>query len=166
MSVFIYIQLILYCLLHFDISIATLIVDKVYCIHREFSSYCLPYAGSHNINMEDKRINKVIIVIHGILKDADKMCRETAEVVYKHENKSHTAIICPQFLTQSDIRKYALPDDTLFWSFEGWDNGDDAKNVELKINSISIIDALINQFSGKDVFPNLKKIIIIGFSSL
>lgn len=165
MNTFIVIKLALYYLFHLDISIAAQVGDKTFCFKHEASSYCVPYVSRLDVNHRDENVDEAIIAIHGILKDASKMCHEVESAISKRQHANRIAVICPQFLTEADAKKYPLKDPVLYWSFEGWDNGDDAKKVKEKISSFSVLDKLIEKISHSAVFPHLKKITILGFSA-
>jgi pimeloyl-ACP methyl ester carboxylesterase len=109
-------------------------------------------------------ITRAVIVLHGRLRNADVYYKSarTAQAAAGDEGQA-TIMIVPQFLTQLDIDALKLPDETLRWSLEGWEGGDDALAPN-PVSSFKALDAILAKLADRRIFPNLKQVVVAGHS--
>ena len=89
----------------------------------------IPCAWSHPIDKNNDNIERVVIVIHGVLRNADEYFPNMLAAATQAGVENYTLVIAPQFLVEDDICRFGLPDDVLFWggeTGEGWKKGDDS----------------------------------------
>ena len=109
-------------------------------------------------------VTRAVLVLHGRLRDADVYYRsaKTAQAAAGESGQSAIMIV-PQFLAGIDIDAYHLPADTLRWTLEGWEGGDDALGPT-PASSFDALDAILAKLSDKKLFPNLKQVVVAGHS--
>ncbi len=110
----------------------------------------------------DKSATMALIIVHGVLRDADYYYDTGMEAV-RDENRSDVLVISPQFVEPEDIAGHNLPSDTLRWN-STWPGGS-AALAPAPISSYAVFDAIIARLSDRTRFPNLKKIVIAGHSA-
>jgi hypothetical protein len=133
----------------------------------------VPYCRSHPIDIPQVKIDRAVIVVHGVLRNADEYFPHMIEAVKHAGVESNTLVIAPQFLLEEDIAEFDLGDDVLFWggeTGEGWKKGDDSVSTEghprqAAASSFEVVDRIIEQIALKGSFPNLKAVIVIGHSA-
>jgi pimeloyl-ACP methyl ester carboxylesterase len=110
-------------------------------------------------------VNRVVIVVHGTLRNADvyfhsaERARDAAGV-----SDRTTLLIVPQFLTEADINAHHLPPATLRWSSDGWKAGDPAEGP-VPLSSFDAFDAVLARLADTSRFPALRSVIVAGHSA-
>ena len=109
-------------------------------------------------------VTRAVIVIHGRLRNADVYYRSalTAQAAAGEAGRSALMIV-PQFLAAIDVAAHRLPPDTLRWTLEGWEGGDPAI-APAPASSFAVLDAILTRLGDRQVFPNLKAVVIAGHS--
>jgi pimeloyl-ACP methyl ester carboxylesterase len=109
-------------------------------------------------------INRAVLILHGRLRDADVYFRSarTAQAAAGDAGKAAVMIV-PQFLAGIDVDAYHLPSDTLRWSLVGWEGGDPAEGPT-SASSFDALDAILAKLADKNLFPNLKQVVVAGHS--
>ena len=133
----------------------------------------IPCCWSHPIDAPNHDIERAIIVVHGVLRNADEYFPHMMEAVEQSGLEPATLVIAPQFLIEEDINAFTLANELLFWgeeSGEGWKKGDDSISTEehpraASASSFEVVDRIIEQITLKGYFPNLTDVIVIGHSA-
>ena len=109
-------------------------------------------------------ITRAVLVLHGRLRNADVYYRsaQTAQAAAGEAGKS-VIMIVPQFLAEVDIEGWHLPADTLRWSLEGWEGGEPALGPS-PASSFEALDAILARLADRNIFPNLKRVVVAGHS--
>jgi pimeloyl-ACP methyl ester carboxylesterase len=109
-------------------------------------------------------ITRAVLVLHGRLRNADVYYRsaETAQAAAGEAGKSAIMIV-PQFLAEVDIEGWHLPVDTLRWTLEGWEGGEPALGPT-PASSFEALDAILARLADRNIFPNLKQVVVAGHS--
>jgi hypothetical protein len=133
----------------------------------------IPCCWSHPLDAQDENIERAVIVVHGVLRNADEYFPHMMEAVRVAGVESNTLVIAPQFLLEEDVAEFELADDVIFWggeTGEGWKKGDDSLSTEdhprpVAVSSFEVVDRMVEQVALKGTFPNLKHVIVIGHSA-
>jgi len=133
----------------------------------------IPCAWSHPIDQHNENIERIVIVIHGVLRNADEYFPNMLAAVTRAKVEDNTLVIAPEFLVENDITRFGLPDEILFWggeTGEGWKKGDESISTPEHSRSASasafeVVDQLITQAANFNTFPNLGNIIVAGHSA-
>lgn len=109
-------------------------------------------------------INRAVLILHGRLRNADVYYEsaKTAQAAAGAAGQA-TLMIVPQFLADIDVEAYHLPANTLRWTLEGWEGGDDATGPK-PASSFEALDAILAKLADKNLFPNLKEVVVAGHS--
>jgi pimeloyl-ACP methyl ester carboxylesterase len=109
-------------------------------------------------------VTRAVLVLHGRLRNADVYFRsaKTAQAA-AGEAGNATLMIVPQFLAGIDVDAYQLPADTLRWTLEGWEGGDPSI-APTPASSFDALDAILARLADRQLFPNLKQVVVAGHS--
>lgn len=104
----------------------------------------LPCHASRPLDDPGEDIERVLVVVHGALRDADRYFAVASAAA---EGDRSTLIVAPQFLAHVDrgVRK-AAPAATLFWDVEGWKGGEPALGPA-PVSSFTAMDFLLRQLT-------------------
>jgi pimeloyl-ACP methyl ester carboxylesterase len=124
----------------------------------------LPLYVSADWTQPQPSITRAVLVLHGRLRNADVYFRsaKTAQAAAGEAGRAAIMIV-PQFLSGIDVDAYHLPADTLRWTLEGWEGGDDAVGPS-PASSFDALDAILTKLADKRLFPNLKEVVVSGHS--
>ena len=133
----------------------------------------IPCCWNHPIDVPNDTIKRAVIVVHGVLRNADEYFPHMMEAVIAAGVENNTFVIAPQFLLEEDIAEFELTDDVLFWggeTGEGWKKGDDSISTAehphtVTASSFEVVDRMIEQIVLQGSFPILKDVIVIGHSA-
>ncbi|MCA7999707.1 alpha/beta fold hydrolase [Burkholderia metallica] len=128
-------------------------------------SAVLPVYADRPLDRAAPDVERVFVVIHGTLRNADAYYASGLEVVEKAGAAGNgTMVVAPQFLTRADTRAFSLPAQTLAWTQEGWKGGDAARQPA-PISSFTALDALLAHFADRSLYPALSSVVVIGHSA-
>ena len=124
----------------------------------------LPLYVSGDWSKPEPDITRAVIVLHGRLRNADVYydSARTAQAAAGMAGQA-TLMIVPQFLADIDVEAHHLPPDTLRWTLEGWEGGDDATGPK-PASSFEALDAILARLADRTLFPNLKDVVVAGHS--
>ncbi len=133
----------------------------------------IPCCWSHPLDVQDENIERAVIVVHGVLRNADEYFPHMMDAVKYADVESNTLVIAPQFLLEEDVAEFELADEVIFWggeTGEGWKKGDDSLSTEdhprtVAVSSFEVVDRMVEQVTLKGIFPKLKDVIVIGHSA-
>ena len=112
----------------------------------------------------DARVSRVVIVLHGRLRDADAYLLSAQRALAAADvDGSDTLLIVPQFLASADIVAHGLDPETLHWDWTGWMGGDDAVGPA-PISSFDVLDSLVEEVADRSRFASLREVVIAGHS--
>jgi pimeloyl-ACP methyl ester carboxylesterase len=128
----------------------------------EGASY--PLYVSRDWSAPSSGITRAVLVLHGVLRNADVYYRSALKVQAAAEEAGRAAImIAPQFLAGTDIEAFHLPGDVLRWSLTGWEGGDDALGPAPR-SSFAALDAILARLGDRRLFPDLRHVVVAGHS--
>jgi len=109
-------------------------------------------------------ITRAVVILHGRLRNADVYydSARTAQAAAGAVGPA-TLMIVPQFLADIDIEAHHLPPDTLRWTLEGWEGGDDATGPK-PASSFEALDAILARLADRTLFPRLAAVVVAGHS--
>ena len=125
----------------------------------------LPMYADHAIEAASPDVTKVLIIIHGTLRNADAYYAAGEELLAKAGDLADgTMVVAPQFLIGPDVDAFSLNAQTLAWTQNGWKGGEAARQPA-PISSFAALDALLKHFADRRLYPSLKTIVVMGHSA-
>ncbi|MBI3297359.1 MAG: alpha/beta hydrolase [Elusimicrobia bacterium] len=117
------------------------------------------YYASHPLEDAHPELDTAVIMIHGVLRDADRYFKLTAKAAKKAGRRDTTLVLAPRFRGPED--KPAEPGE-LAWT-SGWKVGRDAVGPAA-VSSFEVVDALLSRLD-KARYPALRQVVVAGHSA-
>lgn len=122
---------------------------------------------SHPLEVRNENITRALIMIHGQGRNADDYFRSAVAAAFLAGALDNAVVISPRFASR-DGRGCAdtLASDEVSWRCAGqsWRSGAPAVSHE-KLTSYDFADELLRRLARKQVFPNLRSIVVAGHSA-
>jgi pimeloyl-ACP methyl ester carboxylesterase len=122
---------------------------------------------TYSLDAKNEQITRALIVVHGQGRDADNYFRTSLAAAFLAGALEDTVVVAPRFAS-SDGRgcRDTLAPDEVSWSCSGdsWRSGGVAANNP-KLTSYDFADAILRKLARKEIFPNLKVIVVAGHSA-
>ncbi len=108
-------------------------------------------------------IKRVVIMVHGRLRDADKYFDLTMRAAKASNALADTLIIAPQIISTADAARHDLAPNLARWKTEAWLGGDTGKGP-FPVSSFEVMDSIIAQLVDRTRFPHLERIVVAAHS--
>lgn len=110
-------------------------------------------------------IRRVVIMVHGIDRDADVYLRvaQRAGSAAGPEGEA-TLLIAPQFLADVDVAAFDLPTSVLRWNAGNWAAGEPAHGPA-PLSAFDVFDALLQHLADRTLLPDLATVVVAGHSA-
>src|ERR1017187_7000414 len=120
---------------------------------------------TYPLDVPNPQIARALIVIHGAGRDADNYFRTALAAAFLGGALDDTIVIAPRVASSAGTCHDQLAPDEVSWSCAGdsWRSGGTATNNE-KLTSFDFTDEILRKLARKDIFPNLKAIVVSGQS--
>jgi pimeloyl-ACP methyl ester carboxylesterase len=128
------------------------------------------------LETRNDNITRALVFVHGINRDGDNHFRTALAAAFLADRLNNTVIVAPRFASNSsapgnevgDCRD-ALATDEANWICEtqradSWRSGGGEIGNE-KLTSFDFMDEIIRRLARKEVFPNLRSIVVAGHSA-
>lgn len=121
---------------------------------------------SYPIETKSEQITRALIVIHGAGRNADDYFRTGVAAAFLAGALENTIIISPRFGSKDRGCNDTLAANEVSWSCGGdsWRSGGVASSDD-RLNSYDLTDEILRKLARRDVFPNLKAIVVSGHSA-
>ena len=124
---------------------------------------------NHPLDAKDGGIVRALVVVHGAGRDADNYYRTGVAAAFLAGALEDTLVIAPRFASNSGGRggcSDALSANEVSWSCNGdsWRSGGVSLS-DSRLTSYDLMDEILRRVARKDVFPNLKTIVVSGHSA-
>ena len=139
------------------------------------SSRVLIYRN-YPLQEKNQNITRALVFVHGIGRDADNHFRTALAAAFLAGALKNTVIVSPRFAANSaapgneigDCRDALAPDEAN-WVCEtqradSWRSGGGESGNE-KLTTFDFMDEIVRRLARKEVFPNLKNIVVAGHSA-
>jgi pimeloyl-ACP methyl ester carboxylesterase len=131
---------------------------------------------SYPLEAKNENITRALVFVHGINRDADDYFRTALAAAFLGGALNNTVIVTPRFASNSrapgnqigDCSDNLAPDEANWicetqradsWRSGGGEVGND------KLTSFDFMDEIVRRLARKEVFPNLKIIVVAGHSA-
>jgi len=122
---------------------------------------------TYSLEEQNENITRALIVVHGAGRDADNYFRSALAAAFLGGALEDTIVISPRFASNNagGCRDNLAPNE-VNWPCNGdsWRSGGTATNEE-KLRSFDFADELLRKLTRKEIFPNLKAIVVSGHSA-
>jgi len=130
---------------------------------------------TYPLETKNENITRAFVFVHGILRDADNHFRTALAAAFLAHALDDTIIVAPRFASNSSApgNEDGNCPDTLAlgeanWICDNqrhdtWRSGGAA--VGSQLSSFDVMDELLRQLARRDIFPNLKMIVVAGHSA-
>ncbi len=139
------------------------VADPLISVQGSSGNGLLPGYVSRDWEKPQPAVTRAVLVFHGRLRDADVYWRSAQKALEASGQADQTIMIVPQFLADPDIGAHGLPANYLHWGLVDWEGGD-AANGPISVSSFDAIDAIFAKLSDRNLFPNLKTVVVAGHS--
>jgi pimeloyl-ACP methyl ester carboxylesterase len=122
---------------------------------------------NHPLDVKNDAITQVLVVIHGQGRDADNYYRHAVAAAFLADALDRTLVISPKFASSDGNCRDTLRGDEAGWRCEGperWTSGGPAVG-RADLTSFDYLDEIQRRVTRREVFPNLKAIVIAGHSA-
>jgi hypothetical protein len=135
------------------------------------NTYKIPYCHNYALDVPNPDVTRVIIAVHGIERTAVSTYHDVLTAAQDGAGGADrtSLIIAPQFLNESDIVTYKLPDDYMYWNGPWRDGAQSSSTSDHyradKVSSFEVVDDLLTRIADSGNFPNLATVIVSGHSA-
>jgi cyanophycinase len=151
------------------ISFSTLASGKVCESHKNcqnkffVKNNYLTYFSTHPIDRNNSKISRLVIVVHGALRNGHTYFDDTVIAAKKLGVLDNTIVLAPTFRKVTDEHL----EHELYWGrrwYQKWKYGYRSEDSDA-ISSFAVMDLLVKKIASSKKFPNLKSIVITGHSA-
>jgi pimeloyl-ACP methyl ester carboxylesterase len=130
---------------------------------------------TYPLDKKNENIKRAFVFVHGILRDADNHFRTALAAAFLADALNDTMMVVPRFASNSSATgneggncRDTMAADEANWICEAqrpdtWRSGGAAIGGQL--SSFDFMDEILHQLARKDLFPNLKVIVVAGHSA-
>jgi pimeloyl-ACP methyl ester carboxylesterase len=123
---------------------------------------------TYPLERKNSAITRALVVIHGLGRDADNYYRHALAAGFLADALGDTVIIVPRFASnEGGPCKDALASGEMGWHcqprFDTWRTGGPA--VGSDVTSFDVVDELLRMLARKEIFPNLRSLVVAGHSA-
>jgi pimeloyl-ACP methyl ester carboxylesterase len=121
---------------------------------------------SHPLTTRNDAIVRALIMVHGAGRDADNYFRTAMAATFLAGALDDTIVISPRFASKDSGCADTLAPNEVSWACNGdsWRSGGVASS-DKSLTSYDFADEILRQLARKDVFPNLRRIVVSGHSA-
>ena len=121
---------------------------------------------SHPLDQPNPGIQRALIVVHGGGRNADNIFRSGLAAAFLAGAGDTTLVVSPRFASKQGGSECndTLDASEIGWGCAGWRWGGPAPAND-SVTSFDAMDATLKLLARKDLFPNLRAIVVAGFSA-
>jgi hypothetical protein len=122
---------------------------------------------TYPLEVKNEKITRALIVVHGQGRDADNYFRTSLAAAFLANAFNDTLVISPRFASNNGTGcRDTLAANEINWSCAGdsWRSGGVAISHS-KLTSYDFMDQVLRKLARKEMFPNLKAIVLTGHSA-
>ena len=133
------------------------------------SDYKITYFSPSNLSFKNNNIRRLVIVLHGNSRTALTRQNDIVQAADTEGKYLETLIISPHFISNQELVDNNLDDYHLYWRDNGWMEGalsssSGAYPRDESFSSFEVVDDIISQIILGNNFPNLRQVVLTGFS--
>jgi pimeloyl-ACP methyl ester carboxylesterase len=120
---------------------------------------------TYPLDQRNDAITRVLVMVHGAGRDADNYFRSALGAAFLAGALENTVVIAPRMASNDGggCRDELGPNE-VSWNCNSWRSGGPAAS-DPGVTSFDFLDQILREVARKDVFPNLKIIVVAGHSA-
>lgn len=124
----------------------------------------IPVWRSHPLKRRNPRIVRLVVVIHGTMRNADAYFSFAIAAAHKAKALASSLIVAPRFEIAADNGRKK---NRLYWRRNAhWKIGNlSARDREPRMSSFTVLDRILLRIVGSGRFPHLRRIVVTGHSA-
>ncbi len=120
---------------------------------------------NYPLDTKNERITRALIMVHGAGRDADNYFRTAVAAAFLAGALDDTLVVSPRFASNAgQACRDTLAADEVNWNCNSWRSGGPATGSE-KLTSFDFADEILRKLARKDIFPNLRAVVVAGHSA-
>lgn len=120
---------------------------------------------SHPLDVRNERITRATVVLHGASRDADGYFRTAVAAAFLAGALDDTVVIAPRVASRAGATcRDTLAENEISYPCDIWRSGGTSDEGS-KVTSFDFMDEILRKLARKNVFPNLKSIVLAGHSA-
>ena len=120
---------------------------------------------TYPLDVKNAAITRVFVLIHGAGRDADNYFRSATAAAFLGGALENTLVISPRMASNDGTRcQDALGENEISWHCNTWRSGGPSI-THPSLTSFDFVDEILRKVARKNVFPNLKAIVVAGHSA-
>jgi pimeloyl-ACP methyl ester carboxylesterase len=117
------------------------------------------------LEARNSAITRAVVSIHGASRDADNYFRSTVAAGFLADALQSTLIIAPRLAANDGSGcRDVLATNEISWNCGSWRSGGSAASNP-EVTSFDFLDEILRKVARRDVFPNLRSIVVVGHSA-
>src|SRR5580692_9656375 len=119
---------------------------------------------TYSLDTRNEAITRALIVVHGAGRDADNYFRNVLAAAFLAGALENTVVIAPRMgSTAANCHDYSASNG-ISWNCHTWRSGGPAVSNP-DVTSFDFLDEVLRKVARKEIFPNLKQIVVTGHSA-
>ena len=119
---------------------------------------------TYPLDKANPALTRALVVVHGAGRNADHYFSTAAAAAFLANALQDTEVISIRLASNQAPCQDALAANEVSWNCESWRSGGIAANSD-RVNSFEFVDGVLRKLARKGVFPNLRSIVVAGFSA-
>jgi pimeloyl-ACP methyl ester carboxylesterase len=119
---------------------------------------------TYSLESRNQAVTEALIVVHGAGRDADNYFRNALAAAFLAGALENTVVIAPRMASTAASCHDKIAPNEISWNCNTWRSGGPSVSNP-QVTSFDFIDEVLRKVARKEVFPNLKQIVVIGHSA-
>jgi pimeloyl-ACP methyl ester carboxylesterase len=119
---------------------------------------------TYSLETRNESITRALVVVHGAGRDADNYFRNALAAAFLAGALDDTVVIAPRMASGAANCHDALAPNEISWNCNSWRSGGPAVSNP-DVTSFDFLDEVLRKVARKEIFPNLKMIVVTGHSA-
>jgi pimeloyl-ACP methyl ester carboxylesterase len=123
---------------------------------------------TYSLDTRNNKITRALLVVHGAGRDADNYFRTATAAAFLASALEDTIVIAPRLASNTGGGRGGCADrlapNEVSWNCSSWRSGGPALSDD-QVTSFDFVDEILRKLARKEVFPNLKWIVVTGHSA-
>lgn len=120
---------------------------------------------TYPLETRNENITRAMIMVHGAGRDADNYFRTSVAAAFLAGALDDTIVISPRFASNAGPGcRDSLGPNEVSWNCNSWRSGGPAASDQA-VSSFDFVDEILRKLARRNVFPNLRVIVVAGHSA-